>query len=72
MAEVFPDDGARVPIDETRDFGVMLWDIAFAQERGKPANTPVFFNARMEHGVIEVPQSAEAARASLLALSQPS
>jgi len=71
VADVSPVEGTPAPIDETRDLGIMLWDIAFGQERGKPANIPIFFNARMEHGVIEVPQSAEAARASLLALTQP-
>lgn len=43
------------PIDESRDLGVMLWDIDF----GTKANTPQFFRARMNHGVIEVPEWPE-------------
>ena len=40
------------PIDETRDLGWMLYDLDYRD----PANpTPRFFNARMEHGVVEVP-----------------
>jgi len=49
------------PINETRDFGVMLWDIVYR----KGANRPVFFAAQMNDGVIEVPPTAEAALATL-------
>lgn len=43
-------DGHPQPIDETRDLGRMLHDIHF-----EPRPRPVFFDARMEAGVIEVP-----------------
>lgn len=52
-------------IDVTEDLGVMLWDIDFWQNKGRPANTPIFFKARMEHGIIQVPPTAQAARATL-------
>lgn len=45
-------DGGRIPaIDETRDLGLMLYDMDFHD----PANiTPMFFRARLEHGVLSV------------------
>jgi len=43
----------------------MLWDIEYSSE----GNRPVFFAARMERGVIEVPPTAEAARATLAHLA---
>lgn len=42
------------PIDETRDLGVMLWDIEFGKK-----NVPRFFRARLEAGVLEVPSDPE-------------
>ena len=40
------------PIDETRDFSIMLYDMDFSD----PKNiTPMFFRAKMEKGVIHVP-----------------
>lgn len=44
-------------IDETRDLGLMLYDMDFQKgdsKGGKPA-TPLFFHAQMNHGVIIVP-----------------
>lgn len=44
-------------IDETRDLGLMLYDMEFQKDDScgeKPA-TALFFRARMEHGVIVVP-----------------
>ncbi|MBI1254623.1 MAG: type I-C CRISPR-associated protein Cas5 [Hyphomonas sp.] len=43
-----PELGFSVP----RDLGIMLWDIAH-QEKGKPS---MFFRARLEAGVMRVPQ----------------
>ena len=40
------------PIQETRDLGFMLYDLDF-QAEGGPA--PAFFRARLEQGVVEVP-----------------
>lgn len=53
--ELIPPD-APLPeaIDETRDLGFMLWDIDHAAE-GRPS---MFFRARLESGVLSVPQPA--------------
>jgi CRISPR-associated protein Cas5d len=40
------------PIDESRDLGIMLYDLDFA-ERGAPK--PLFFRANLDHGVLAVP-----------------
>lgn len=56
IAEVgpVPDDPPQ-PIDHSQDLGLMLWDIEFAKE----GNRPRFYRARLEGGVIEVPDAAE-------------
>lgn len=66
-ADVRPvDEGTPDPIDETRDLGVMLWDIQFAtDEKGRPRNSPVFFAAKLDHGVLAVPANRKAAEATL-------
>jgi CRISPR-associated protein Cas5d len=66
VADVRPPEGDEVPIKETQDLGLMLWDIDFREARGKPDNRPIFYWARMNEGVIDVPNDAEAARATLL------
>jgi len=66
VADVRPPEGDEKAISETQDLGLMLWDIDFQQKQGKPDNRPIFYWARMEEGVITVPPTAEAARASLL------
>ncbi len=50
-AEVLPAKGCPSPIADDRDLGVMLWDIDY----GPKGNRPIFFAARLEHGVLEVP-----------------
>lgn len=47
------------PIDETRDIGLMLYDLDFVG----PSATPTFFRAALDHGTVHVP-----ARASELVL----
>jgi len=59
-ADVLPVTPGLAPINDTRDLGVMLWDIEFGDK-----NAPVFFAANMISGVIEVPPDADAARATL-------
>lgn len=55
-AEVMPADEAPDPIPETRELGRMLWDIRYS-----PAgNRPVFFEARLEAGVLHVPPALHA------------
>lgn len=45
------------PIDETRDLGVMLFDLDFA-EPARPI--PLFFRARLEAGTLRVPSAMSA------------
>jgi CRISPR-associated protein Cas5d len=61
VAEPLPADHAPAAINESRELGLMLWDIDFAND-GK---TPIFFKARLEAGVLSVPSDAEAALATL-------
>lgn len=42
-------------IDETRDLGLMLYDMEFQDPFGEKPAEPMFFRAKMEHGVIVVP-----------------
>lgn len=51
-AQISPSDGAPEPIDDTRELGLMLWDIDYPNAREK---RPLFFAARLESGVLEVP-----------------
>lgn len=55
---VDPDDsGMPQPIDESRDLGIMLYDMDFkhpAKDKSIPA---MFFRAQMNHGVVIVPPS---------------
>ncbi len=46
------------PIEETRDLGVMLYDIDFG-DRGK--TTPLFFRASLDRGALKVPDRDSAA-----------
>lgn len=51
------DSGMPLPIDESRDLGIMLYDMDFnhpAKDKSIPA---MFFRAQMDHGVVMVPQS---------------
>lgn len=44
----------EMAITESKELGLMLWDIEFAQGcNGR--NTPLFFNALMENGIIDIP-----------------
>jgi CRISPR-associated protein Cas5d len=61
VGDVLPVD-ARTPspISETRDLGLMLWDIDFGNDsKGKPRNRPIFFAAELVNGVLEVPTDPE-------------
>ena len=61
VAEILPCENPPAPIKESRDLGLMLWDIRFSDE----GNTPIFFRARLENGVLEVPPDPEAALAAV-------
>jgi CRISPR-associated protein Cas5d len=57
VADITPVDGRERPIDDTRELGLMLWDIAYS-----PAgNRPIFFQANLVHGVLEVPTDPQSA-----------
>lgn len=43
------------PIDKTDDLGLMLFDLDYAKD-GSGRGTPQFFKARLEQGVLRVPQ----------------
>ena len=51
----------RPPIEESRDLGLMLYDLDFSDSAGP---TPAFFNARLDRGAMDVPawESAEVLR----------
>lgn len=56
VADVMSADGAPSPVDETRELGIMLWDIAYAPG----GNRARFFRARLEAGTLNVPDDPEA------------
>ena len=61
VADVMPVDDAPPSVDVTQDLGIMLWDIDF----GVKKNRPRFFVARLQDGVLEVPENPEATLAGL-------
>lgn len=52
-AEVEPVSEPPQTIGETRDLGLMLWDVEYAPQR----NRPLFFAARLVDGVLDVPET---------------
>lgn len=56
IADVQPvDDSTPLSIPETRDLGIMLWDLDFHDRKGHPR----FFHARLVDGVVDVPTDPE-------------
>jgi CRISPR-associated protein Cas5d len=55
VAEILSADGAPPAVDDSRDLGLMLWDIVF----GPTGNRAVFFHAKLERGVLSVPESPD-------------
>ena len=51
-ADLMPGDEAPPPIADSREIGLMLWDIHF--QAGN--NRPLFFKAQLVSGVLEVPE----------------
>jgi CRISPR-associated protein Cas5d len=47
-------DGSEQPIDQTEDLGPMLLDLDYAAD-GSGAGRPIFFDARIERGILKVP-----------------
>ena len=60
-ADVLPADDAPSPIAESRPLGRILWDIVFDPARG---NRPIFFEAELRDGVMEVPAEPPTLRAT--------
>lgn len=50
-AEVMPATEPLTPINDSRDLGLMLWDINYDGEKYRP----LFFQARLQNGVLDVP-----------------
>jgi CRISPR-associated protein Cas5d len=51
IADVLPSDGKQVAISESKDLGLMLYDIDFSQKDRRP----FFYHAEMKNGIITVP-----------------
>ena len=47
-------DGDEQPIERSEDLGLMLLDLDYAPDHSG-RGTPIFFNARLENGVLLVP-----------------
>jgi CRISPR-associated protein Cas5d len=61
-ADILPvDESSPPPISDSRDLGLMLWDIEYAKGR----NRPIFFAAKLDQGILRVPLGPAAALATL-------
>ena len=65
IADVEPSDGKQAPIAQSKDFGLMLYDIDFSEKNRRP----LFYQAEMKNGVIKVP-SFEDVKESFTALAR--
>jgi CRISPR-associated protein Cas5d len=61
VANIIPADDCPPPIDDSRDLGIMLYDIDY----GPKANRPLFFHALLESGVLNVPDDPAATLADM-------
>ncbi len=57
VAEIAPAADTPPPIALSKDLGLMLWDLDY---RADGSRRPRFFAARLEHGVLHVPENPEA------------
>ncbi|MGH9688389.1 MAG: type I-C CRISPR-associated protein Cas5c [Candidatus Acidiferrales bacterium] len=55
-ADLIPARDVPEPVDDSRDLGLMLWDIRFGIKR----NLPEFFRAKLRSGVMEIPMQPDA------------
>lgn len=55
-AQILTAEDAPSPKDLTSDLGLMLWDIQFR----RAGNLPLFFHARLEGGILHVPEDPAA------------
>lgn len=53
-------------IQESKDLGIMLWDIDYKGSKNDDRSTPIFFHAQLENGIINVPATPKEAHQSLL------
>ena len=53
-AEFREPDGSELPVERSEDLGLMLLDLDYAPDHSG-RGTPIFFNARLENGVLLVP-----------------
>ncbi len=53
-------------ISETKDLGIMLWDIDYKGSEKDDRSVPIFFHSQMVNGKIIVPANPEEAQQSLL------
>lgn len=53
-------------IPDSKDLGIMLWDIDYKGSEKDDRSIPIFFHAQLENGTITVPQNPDEARQSLL------
>ena len=53
-------------IQDTKDLGIILWDIDYKGSKKDDRSTPIFFHAEMRNGSITIPETADEARQSLL------
>jgi len=61
VADVLGAGDAPPAIKESSDLGLMLWDIRFSEE----GNRPIFFQAHLKDGVLEIPADPEASPAAV-------
>jgi CRISPR-associated protein Cas5d len=52
IADVEPSDGKQTPIGDSKDFGLMLYDIDYSRADRRP----FFYQAEMKNGFIKVPR----------------
>ena len=59
-------ENTPLAIPDSKDLGIMLWDIDYKSSEKGDRSKPIFFHAQMKEGQIIVPENAEEARQSLL------
>lgn len=61
-AEVQPSGGDETPIGDSLDHGLMLYDVEFPAPGQEGVHRPLFFDAKLVCGVVEVPARVEILR----------
>lgn len=55
VADVLPVEGSPPPIPDSRDLGIMLWDIEYSAKKKRP----IFFAAQLANGSLSVPEDPD-------------